>query len=373
MSLQGKSPLPLRVLDDTDPSQPLSLKEPALYLGASVTWSPASKVAGLQKDTLKASLMLGEPWIYLDKHRIRLSQGPRWRDGRLVLDKASLEVLLKTLDPGAPVMESISAQDLASLTGSGPGAEPTMVPTEEPQIEPTREPQAAAGAGSAAHGPLKRIIIDAGHGGHDPGARGPDGLEEKVTCLDIAKRLRGLIHDSMPGVEVILTRDKDYFVTLRQRTVIANEADADLFVSIHNNASPNSKGRGSQVFFYDSRSSDRAAEDLARRENEDANYLEILMTDLAKSLVRDQSIELAQDVQDELGKLGKSLGIQKRKLSYAPFYVLARTKMPAILVEVAFITNPREEALLRSGQFRQEVAQGIFDGIHDYGRVLAKQ
>jgi N-acetylmuramoyl-L-alanine amidase len=196
---------------------------------------------------------------------------------------------------------------------------------------------------------------------------------EKDICLDISLRLKKLIEQKFPGVDVVLTRDRDVYVSLRERTRIANEADADLFISIHNNASVNRKVKGSQVFFYDSRSSDKAAEDLARRENEDANYLEFIMTDLAKSLVRDQSILLAQSLQDSLAELGGDFGVASRRLSYAPFYVLARTKMPAILVEVAFISNPREEKLLRDAAFRNRVAQGILGGLKSYRSEIARK
>jgi N-acetylmuramoyl-L-alanine amidase len=192
-------------------------------------------------------------------------------------------------------------------------------------------------------------------------------LREKDVCLDIAVYLREELQRLDKGLRVVLTRDKDVYLTLRQRTEVANQADGDLFISIHNNASRNRSSRGTQVFFYDSQSSDKAAADLAMRENEDANQLEILMTDLAKSLVRDQSIAFASKVQAELGK---ALRLPNRDLSYAPFYVLARTKMPAILVEVAFISNAQEEALLRSTAFRKQVAGGIARGVAQYRRLV---
>jgi N-acetylmuramoyl-L-alanine amidase len=213
---------------------------------------------------------------------------------------------------------------------------------------------------------VRTVVIDAGHGGYDPGARSRRGLKEKDVCLDIALRFRRELMAAAPDLAVVLTRDRDVYLTLRQRTEIANKADADLFISIHNNASVKRESKGSQVFFYDSQSSDRAAADLVARENEEANQLEILMTDLAKSLVRDQSIGFADKVQS---KLGKALHLKHRDLAYAPFYVLARTKMPAILVEVAFITHPQEERLLGDPDFRQTVAESLTQGVIDYRRL----
>jgi N-acetylmuramoyl-L-alanine amidase len=369
LRLPAKSPLVLRTLDAADPLEPLPLREPLLYLGGTLTWRPLSKTAELELAGSKALLMLEEGGAFTGGRRLGLPAPLHWKDGRLVLSRASLELVLKSLSPAAPAFESATALELAALSpqGAPPPAEPTVVIPPDPVIVKRR-------AGDArASGPLRRLIIDAGHGGYDPGAHGKGGVEEKDVCLDIARRLAKMVRQALPGVDVVMTRDSDDFISLRKRTVIANESDADLFISIHNNASPNSKSRGSQVFFYDSKSSDKAAEDLAMRENEDANYLEFILFDMRKEVVRDQSIMLAQSVQDRLAELGQDLGVKNRKLHYAPFYVLARTKMPAILVEVAFISNPREEKLLRNAAFRGQVAEGILDGLKAYRVELAKQ
>lgn len=376
LRLEGKSPLIVKTIDATDSLEPLSIGEPLLYLGGSLTWSPASKTAEVDLAGNSAHLLLEEPFAYIGLRRLALPTAMHWKDGRLILGRAALELLFKSLSPSAPNFETVSADELVSLplAAQTPASEPTVVSPVEPVIVKGAEPSVGASpAGRTVH----CVVIDAGHGGHDPGAHGRGGVDEKDVCLDIALKIRRRIQEKLPNVKVILTRDRDYFVTLRDRTLIANNANqgkaADLFISIHNNASPDSKSQGSQVFFYDSRSSDRAAEDLAKRENEDANYLEFIMTDLAKSLVRDQSIMLAQSVQDQLAPLRKDLGIHRRLLSYAPFYVLARTKMPAILVEVAFITNPREERLLKDESFRTQVADGIVAGLANYSNKLATQ
>jgi N-acetylmuramoyl-L-alanine amidase len=376
LRLESKSPLIVKTMDASDVLEPLSIEEPLLYLGGSLTWAPASKTAEVDLAGNSALLMLEDPLVIIGARRLILPSALHWKDGQLILSRAALELLFRSLAPSAPSFETASAEELAGIPSFAqtPASEPTVVPPLEPVIVKGAEPSVGASpAGRTVH----CVVIDAGHGGHDPGAHGSAGVDEKDVCLDIALKIRRRIQQELPDVKVILTRDRDYFVTLRGRTEIANTANdgkaADLFISIHNNASPDTKSKGSQVFFYDSRSSDRAAEDLATRENEDANYLEFIMTDLAKSLVRDQSIMLAQSVQDQLAPLRKDLDIHRRLLSYAPFYVLARTKMPAILVEVAFITNPREERLLRDESFRAQVADGIVAGIGNYRKKLADQ
>lgn len=384
LRVEGKSPLLVALESDGDSEEAISLRETLLYLGGSLEWSPLSKTARVSLNGKEALLMLGESRAYEGETLFQLPSPLRWQDGKILLGRAALEGLLQSLDPQAPTFESATAEELGSLKipEATPEAEPTLAATTEtaaaPELLPNAEPSLETGhepsVGASPAGPSVRcVVIDAGHGGQDPGARGPEGYQEKDVCLDIALKIRARMAERFPGIRVILTRDNDYFKTLRQRTQIANEAKADLFISIHNNASPDSHSQGSQVFFYDSRSSDKAAEDLARRENEDANYLEFIMTDLAKSLVRDQSIMLGQAVQDQLAPLRKEEGIHRRSLSYAPFYVLARTRMPAILVEVAFITNPREERLLVSNEFRQDVADGIVDGIGKYRDAMKDQ
>ncbi|MES2202527.1 MAG: N-acetylmuramoyl-L-alanine amidase [candidate division FCPU426 bacterium] len=359
LRMPGKAPLAIAGLEDPEKGDQLPLKEALAYLGGQMNWRSDKMLAEMQGGTAKASMMLEENWICTETGRVRLSGSLHWKEGRLVLDKSSLEKVIETLGLGAGKVQ------ISKATLKGP--QPTA--TKPVDLAEATAPKEILSPLRPSHSGIRKLVIDAGHGGYDPGAHGPGGIKEKDACLDIALRLRSLVKKRMPGVEVILTRASDDFVSLRERTIKANKADADLFVSIHNNASPSRKSRGSQVFFYDSHASDKAAEDLARQENQDANYLEILMQDLGKTgPVRDESIALGQHVQDELRA---DLGIQSRRLSCAPFYVLARTKMPAILVEVAFITNPKEAALLRSSSFRENVAQGIFRGLTQYSPQTA--
>ena len=381
LRVSGKSPLILAALgpDGGGGAHAWPVLQAAHYAGLYVAWSQRTHLLELRSGAaVQGRLVLGEPWLFLagpPSRRLRLP-GPLGLDqGAPSLDRASLRAVLAALCAVPPAWEAPSSPEAEAaralvrpLTGT---ADLALVPVAEPQLapipSPTPSPSYIDDHGVAL--PLERghrigtIVIDPGHGGKDPGAHGPDGLLEKNVCLDIALRLRADLLRRAPHLVVVLTRDRDEFVSLRERTEIANRIPANLFVSIHNNASPNRSSRGTQVFFFDSQTSDRAATDLVSRENDQTNELDVLMTDLGKTLVRDQSIGLAKDV---MGALGRALRLKHRDLSYAPFYVLARTKMPAVLIEVAFITNRSEEALLGSPAFREKAAANIATGLLEY-------
>ena len=344
------------------------------YGGLGVSWNPQVHLLSLSlTGKVLGRLALGESYLYLaPAHRLALAGPLRLVDGAPALDQASLRQVLVALCPVAPNFESPSPDEaaaaLAMVRPHDPPPDPSLEPTDEPEVAPTPAPQVRnlVAARPLNGRRIRTIVIDPGHGGEDPGAHGPHGLREKDVCLAIALRLKAAL-DKEPDLTVLLTRDSDVFIPLRGRTEFANRAGADLFVSIHNNASPDPESHGSQVFFYDSQTSDRAAADLVARENENGDSLEVLLTDLGKQVVRDQSIRMAQDVQ---GDLGTAIKLKRRHVSYAPFFVLARTKMPAILVEVAFITNPAEERLLKNEAFQEKVAESLASGLVDYRRQM---
>ena len=369
LNLPSKSPLILAPLNAQGPAW-LPAKEALIYSGCTVVWRSSARLLQITAPSgSKARLVLGEPYLFEGLTRTPLAQAPRLEGGAPALSEADLKMVLQRLVNTPPTWEPASAAELAGVMNLYRGvvpAEPTVEPTSEPEIAQTPNPSMVA-AKVLSGGKLKTIVLDAGHGGYDPGAHGQRGLKEKDVCLDIALWTRKELARLAPDLVVVMTRDKDEFISLHDRTDIANKVDADLFVSVHNNASPNRKSKGTQVFFYDQATSDRAAADLVSRENEDVNELEVLLTDLAKSLVRDQSIGLAAKVQ---GDLGKTLGLHHRDLSFAPFYVLARTKMPAILVEVAFITHREEEKLWAEESWRQEVGSSIARGILAYRKQV---
>ncbi len=209
-----------------------------------------------------------------------------------------------------------------------------------------------------------RVVIDAGHGGDDHGAEGPGGLREKDLVLDLARRLaRKLLAQ---GLAVQLTRDADAFVALDARTEIANRANADLFVSIHANASRAVGARGIETYFASPEASDEAAEELARAENAafgpvatklaDGDPLLSILGDLMAQQQLADSQEFARLAQRELAKSGAG---RSRGVKQAPFVVLMGVRMPAVLVEVGFITNPADEKALRKSAERERIASGL--------------
>jgi len=229
----------------------------------------------------------------------------------------------------------------------------------------------------------KRVVIDAGHGGRDPGAKGYQGYSEKHTVADITKRLVEKL-ESRLGVEVVLTRSDDRYVPLEERKDIANRKEADLFVSIHANASDNNKLRGIETYYLKN-TNDRATLRLAKLENgvdmlikgrdisADAD-LPYILSDMVQGQKEADSILLANHMQDELvGYLSpryhsiRSLGVKQ-----GPFMVLDGTYMPAVLVEVGFISNSLEGRRLTVASYRDAVAEGLYRGIKRYladGRV----
>lgn len=219
---------------------------------------------------------------------------------------------------------------------------------------------------------LKKIIIDAGHGGHDAGAVGDNRLKEKDVVLDIALKLAERLERK--DIEVILTRKDDTFISLPDRVKIANKSNADLFVSIHANASPdrNPNAKGTEVYIFNLVASSKEAQELADRENigVETKYLNLVLNDLKKRCDDNDSINSAgyilENMVNELGLIGRA----DKKIMRAPFYVLAHTHMPAVLVEVAFITNPNEEYLLSTRNFRLKSADAIFSGIRDYKNLV---
>ncbi len=210
---------------------------------------------------------------------------------------------------------------------------------------------------------VRRIIIDAGHGGVDNGARGYDKrYTEKQATLDIAKKVAGILnkHDDL---QVYLTRNADYYITLKYRTTFANEHNADLFVSIHCNANPNTEAFGTETYVYSSKASNQAAEVAAVHENGGDGTLDFILNDLHNRAYQARSFKLAELIDTNIRE---RLGQHIRRTQQAPFYVLARVNMPSVLVETAFITNQREEEKLKDEDWRDKIAHAIADGILAY-------
>jgi N-acetylmuramoyl-L-alanine amidase len=218
---------------------------------------------------------------------------------------------------------------------------------------------------------IGRIVIDAGHGGHDTGTIGPNGLLEKDLCLDVALRLGKMIEERLPGTEVTYTREDDTFIPLEQRTVIANDSKADLFISIHANSSPDPSARGVETYYLNFSPSPEAMQ-VAARENATAqgnvHDLEDLIQRIAKNEKVEESRELAADIQSSLtSRLQKTNhSIRDRGVRKAPFVVLIGANMPSVLAEISFISNPTDESSLRKPDGRDRVADGLYKGIESY-------
>jgi N-acetylmuramoyl-L-alanine amidase len=221
---------------------------------------------------------------------------------------------------------------------------------------------------------IKTIVIDPGHGGKDPGAIGPRGLKEKDITLSVAKRL-GKILKSRYSANVIYTRSKDTFVPLNERTEVANSKRADLFISIHTNASRKRGARGVETYFLNW-TNNREAMRVAARENKISikkmekmqNELQFILQDLARKNKNEESMRLAHSVQNSMiSSLKKSYRkIENLGVKYAPFYVLVGAGMPSVLVEVSFISNREEEKRLASSRYKDKIAEAIAKGIDSY-------
>ncbi len=221
----------------------------------------------------------------------------------------------------------------------------------------------------------RTIVIDPGHGGHDPGTMDKNGLREKDVVLDIARRVRKLLDEE--GFEVIMTRDRDVFIPLEERTAIANSKKADLFVSIHVNAARNPHPRGTETYYLNLATTPDA-EEVAARENavttRRIGELESILQKVMNNNRIVESRELAGRVQNSMSsKLYSSTTDERnRGVKTAPFYVLLGAQMPSVLVEVAYLTNRKDATLLGDATFRQRAAESIAKGIGVYQESLVK-
>jgi N-acetylmuramoyl-L-alanine amidase len=215
---------------------------------------------------------------------------------------------------------------------------------------------------------IKKVVIDAGHGGKDPGAIGRSGLKEKDVNLDIARRLKDILQDE--GIRVILTRDRDTFVSLRQRVDIANHSDADFFVSIHSNANYSSRLKGFEVYYLSKQADNIKRAQIAARDSiapfrdmamdSSSQELKVILWDMIYTENMAESVRLAKDI---YSVSADGLNTDSRRLKSASFYVLRNTQMPALLIEVGYISNPYEEKKLGNAYYRQNIAEVLAKAI----------
>ncbi|MES2220414.1 MAG: N-acetylmuramoyl-L-alanine amidase [Acidobacteriota bacterium] len=281
-----------------------------------------------------------------------------------------------------PAQHNTTAEQRAILAPA-----PTVVPP-PPAIKPMEETKQTAPAPSIPASPVppsttvqptmarvlglrvRRIVIDAGHGGHDSGTIGPGGIEEKDIALDVALRLGHLLQQRL-GAEVVYTRRTDKYVPLEERTAIANAAHADLFLSIHANSSSDPEVRGVETYFLNFTNSPGAMA-VASRENADSNRSVYELSDLVRKIALsdkiDESREFAGDVQQELysGLLFGNPGLKNRGVKQAPFVVLIGAQMPSVLAEISFLTNPESASELARPRYRERLAESLYRGVAEY-------
>ena len=268
-----------------------------------------------------------------------------------------------------------SGNGLSNSNSSGPAINTKSLRTTgakmppAPFPSPTREGQQSLTRALGLK--IGKIVIDPGHGGHDTGTVGRNGLMEKDLCLDVALRLGKMIENKLPGAEIVYTRSDDTFVPLEERTAIANDAKADLFISIHANSSPDASARGVETYYLNFSPSPEAME-VAARENatsqNNVHDLESMIQRIARNEKIEESRELAADIQDSLSKRLQrvSHNIKNRGVRKAPFVVLIGANMPSILAEISFISNPSDESSLTKPDGRERVAEGLYKGVETY-------
>ncbi len=339
---------------------------------------------------------------------IRLGRHPR-STTRIVMDMESVEAysVFTLYNPFRLVVDFKRAASAArpmapvatGLTASVPGTEATVVvppPIEGKPIAAAKEPvpllsrPSAAPAAVSPTSPtansngqfslarqlglgISRIVLDAGHGGHDPGARG-SGINEAELVLDVTLRLRDLL-EKQPGIEVTLTRGTDEFVQLEERTAIANRTGADLFLSVHANASRNPQARGVETYFLNF-ASNSEAEAVAARENSASGKTMHSLPEMVRAIALNNKIDESRDFADMVqksmvrGLSAKNKTLRDLGVKQAPFVVLIGAGMPSVLAEISFVTNRQDGALLKTGAYRQEIAESLFEAILRYQRSL---
>ncbi|MBV9189105.1 MAG: N-acetylmuramoyl-L-alanine amidase [Betaproteobacteria bacterium] len=287
---------------------------------------------------------------------------------RIVLDlKTEVKPQAFTLSPIAEYGHRL-VLDIHPLVAADPLAELIAQGAAKPDVPVAPTPEKPAVAR------LATIVIDAGHGGEDPGAIGKRGTREKNVTLMIAKRLKALI-DTEPNMRAVLTRDGDYFLPLNTRVDKARQVRADLLVSIHADSFKRSNAKGSSVFaLSERRATSEMARLLAQKENESdliggvslagqASYVKQTLLDLSQTATIDFSLRLGNSVLQHIGSVND---LHKARVEQASFAVLKAQDVPSILIETAFISNPQEEKRLNDRGYQDKLARAILDGIRDY-------
>jgi N-acetylmuramoyl-L-alanine amidase len=358
--------------------------ERSLRSGARPTEVAATQTIGLGPDMIPTN-SLGEPLPPAPKKATKVADEA---NSTALEDIASLSQqpnrVRATRHPTmAPVVQSVAGTSPAPQPDELASATPPTVKSHSTEDRNRKADEAAAEIHPAqlpADGEpslvrtlglkINRIVIDPGHGGHDSGTLGPGGIEEKNVVLDVALRLGVLLKQKL-GADVIYTRDDDTFIPLETRTAIANKAQADLFISIHANSSPDPSARGVETYYLNFTTSADALE-VAARENAVSDQSIHQLSDLVKKIALQDKInesrEFASDVDQSLyaGLEDGNSGLRDRGVKKAPFVVLIGANMPSILAEISFLTNPEDADELRQPQYRERIAEALYRGVARY-------
>jgi N-acetylmuramoyl-L-alanine amidase len=324
-------------------------------------------------------------------------------EGRFEQDISQLSspnrIMIEVRAPGSKAVETVVTQSRTAVEKipETPAPAPEPPKAEPVKAEPARPSPVMPPSSSEANNPptparpndsgsrsliralglkLGKVVLDPGHGGNDHGTTGPTGLTEKELVLDITLRLGSLIEQRL-GSQVVYTRSTDVFVPLEERSAIANSNHADLFLSIHANASPLRGISGAEVYYLNFTNSKEALETAAR---ENASHgksifeLRELIQRIALKDRLDESREFAARLQSSLASTWTKMNptARNRGVKKAPFVVLIGASMPSVLSEVGFISNPRDEAMLKKPEHRQRIAEALFSGIQSYAATLSQ-
>ena len=348
----------------------LKINDVAEVFDGRVDFDPVKNKASLELSQGKAEFFIDNREVIIDnikrkmKKETKIIEGRVWIPLEVVVTKAFGEVL------GGQVSWDYASKTLSTvekLPGAPVKEEMEEVPPPEPEITAPVAPVA-----EAKRARIRTIVIDPGHGGKDPGAIGRRGTKEKNVVLKIAHKLAKDLHKNLK-TRVILTRYHDIFLPLAERTAIANREKADLFISIHCNASLKSRTKGFEIYFLSDKASDEEAQAVANMENavmaleertEERNELSSILWSLAMNEFMNESSEICSLVSSEVDRRLRT--VDNRGVKQAGFTVLRGAKMPAILVEVGFISNRSEERKLKSSKFQKNLVESVCVGVEKY-------
>jgi N-acetylmuramoyl-L-alanine amidase len=354
----------------------LRIDDVAEIFDGKVDFDPVKNKASLELSRGKVEFFIDSREVIIDnikrkmKKEAKIIEGRVWIPLEVVVTKAFGQVL------GGQAFWDYPSKTLSTveeLTGAPLKEEAKEVSAPEPEITVPVPP-----LGEAKKPRIRTIVIDPGHGGKDPGAIGPKGTEEKDLVLKMAHNLAKELHKNLK-TRVILTRYHDIFLSLAERTAIANREKADLFVSIHCNASLKPSTRGFEIYFLSDEASDEEAQAVANMENsvmaleekkEKGSELSSILWSLAMNEFMDESCELCSLIASEVDSRLRIM--DNRGVKQAGFRVLRGAKMPAILVEAGFISNQSEARKLRSSKFQKELVESVCAGVKKYKEWLEK-